>query len=330
MEGHQGTDTELHRAVFRDLELLVTGRERGPRLMDRIPNLLQVKVPEEPGLIYDTSQAVVAFLMAATERVGVREGEVQAKALRTLLGLAPETAALFKTARCDLVGELYERHGLTPRSGKVVASRVPTMLEDLADEIVRMEGEARDWRDRDRDEPTPDALSIEWPQFEEVARQIAHDIRGENRQIDAVVAIARGGLALGARLAHLLHVRRFGTVTAWKCPSVPTTGEQGPPWTTRFEAIGLPAGDAPRRVLIVDDTLGRGRTLLRAKKLVQAHYSPPPEVVFAALYRIRREAEGDLPDELQEALFGAYPLPDGEPPWVQMPWEQPDPAANGR
>jgi hypoxanthine phosphoribosyltransferase len=206
------------------------------------------------------------------------------------------------------------------------------MLEDLADEIVRMEDEARDWRDRDRDEPSSGTLSLEWPEFDELARDLAHRIRSRGLHVDAVVAIARGGLALGLRLAHLLHVRRFGTVTAWKCPSVPAAGEPGPPWKTRFEAIGLPAGEPPRLVLIVDDTLGRGRTLSRAKQLVQAHYaSDPPKVVFAALYRITRNVDEDLPDELVHDLFVARQLKGRHPkkPWLQLPWEQPDPALNG-
>jgi adenine/guanine phosphoribosyltransferase-like PRPP-binding protein len=325
MKGSAGFAPPDTDAIRQDLELLVSARQRGPRLLIRLPELLQVRVPEDPLLVGKPSDAVIPFLNRAIERAGAGD-PVRAEAMRILLGLAAGSRTKFKTQRCNEIGDLYARHRRSPRSGKVVAVKeVDRLLELVVDAVVTRETEAMDWREeRDVSESiaTHDsAPPMGWTEFEYGTQRLAEKL--DRQDVETVVAIARRGVTLGMRLADQLGVRSFGTVTTWKCPTDPPDQgrDRGP--EPRFEAIGLPEG-TPKVVAIVDNLVGWGQTMNAAKRLVQAHYSPhEPEVVFGALYHVVRDTP--LPRDVRKALALGVGEWNGDTRWL-APW---DPPTNG-
>jgi hypoxanthine phosphoribosyltransferase len=319
-------------AIRHDLELLVSSREKGIQLLTQLPYLLQVLVPENPLLVGKPLEAVPPFLDRAIDRAASTD-QVRVDAMRILLGLTPGGAPKFKTQRCNDIGDLYARNGRSPRSGKVVAVKeVGNLLDLLTDAVVAMEGEAINWRESNAaDAGHSRRRPMEWNEFEHGAEQLAEKLRKklDGRKVDAVVAIARGGLPLGTDIAHRLGVRNIGSVRAWKCPAGPFREGREPDPRPRFEAIGLPAGQ-PKVVAIVDDMLGRGRTMEGAKRVVQAHYSPhEPDVVFGALCRVVHDSPPPpLPQEVQKSLVVALDNWDDDGGWLSLPWEVP--THNGR
>jgi adenine/guanine phosphoribosyltransferase-like PRPP-binding protein len=323
MKGSSGFAPPDADAIRQDLELMVTGRDRGPRLLIWLPELLQVRVPEDPLLVGKPVDAVIPFLHRAIDRAGAGDA-VRAEAMRILLGLAAGSSTKFKTQRCNEIGDLYARHRRSPRSGKVVAVNEAARLLDLVtDAIVAMENEAMDWREeRDVTEsvsPHNAAPPMEWKEFELGTQQLAEEL--DRREVETVVAIARRGVTLGLQLADQLGVRSFGTVTTWKCPTDPPRKGRHRVPGPRFEAIGLPEG-SPKVVAIVDNMVGRGRTMAAAKQLVRAHYSPhEPDVVFGALYQIPRDTP--LPQDVQKSLVLGVGEWTADRRWLP-PWESPD------
>jgi hypoxanthine phosphoribosyltransferase len=314
-------------SIRHDLDLLVSSRERGLRLVTRLPQLLQVRVPEDPLLVGKPLEAVVPFLNRAIVRAS-RNDQIRADAMRILLGRTPDSVAKFKTERCADIGDLYARHGRSPRSGKVIAVKeAGKLLESVTDAVVALENEAIDWRERnDVASKQPTHESMEWDVFERRAEELGARLEKklDGRELDALVAIARGGLPLCAKLAHSLGVRNVGIVRAWKCPTGASSDGQVLDPRPRFEAIGLPEG-RPNVIAIVDDLIGRGRTMQGAKRVVQAHYAPhEPDFVFGALRRVARDSpRAPLPDEVDRDLVMAeLDVWDNEG-WLTLPWEAP-------
>lgn len=314
-------------AIRHDLGLLVSSRERGLRLVTRLPQLLQVRVPEDPLLVGKPLEAVVPFLNRAIVRASGND-QIRADAMRILLGRTPDSVAKFKTERCADIGDLYAQHGRSPRSGKVIAVKeAGRLLDQVADAVVAMENEAIDWRERNYVAlEQPPRQPMEWQEFARRAEQLAEKLEKklDGRELDALVAIARGGLPLCAKLAHRLGVRNVGIVRAWKCPTGAFVEGHEPDARPRFEAIGLPEG-RPHVVAIVDDLIGRGRTMEGAKRVVQAHYSPhKPDVVFGALRRVARESPpAPLPEEVERSLVMAQVEVWDDTSWLTLPWEAP-------
>ncbi|MGH9193494.1 MAG: phosphoribosyltransferase [Acidimicrobiales bacterium] len=284
-------------------------------------------MPEDPLLVGKPLQAVVPFLHRAIDEASSNDA-IRADAMRILLGLSPESAAKFKTERCNDIGDLYARHGRSPRSGKVVAVKeVGKLLDLVTHAVVAMENDAILWRERGAiGSVRRPREKMKWHEFEQRAELLAEKLEKklDGRELDAVVAIARGGLPLGAELAHRLGVRNVGTVRAWKCPTRSSLEGHEPDPRPRFEAIGLPEG-RPMVVAIVDDLLGRGLTMQGAKRVVQAHYSPhEPDVLFGALRRVARDSPpAPLPQDVQGSLVIAQDEVWGHRGWLALPWEAP-------
>lgn len=318
-ENVSGFEVPSEDEVYADLELLVSARDRGPSLLSCLPHMLQACVPADPHLINDPIGAALAFVDSAIA-VAAGGDEVTAKAMSILVGAEPANAAarasreMFKTERCAAIGDLYARHRRQHRSAKVVArSVVPDLLLTLTATICRLEQHAIEKRNSRFLEKN--AKTMSWNEFGDRADQVSKKLEGQ--QIDAVVAIARGGLPLGVRLAHLRNVGSFGSVTAWKCPVDLSTNDPAK-LSDRFEAIGLPAGQ-PSRVLIVDDVVGAGETMRAVGQLVQDHYSErPPDVLYAALYALDGE-DAVRPDVRDKLCVSDDPAPSG---WIDLPWER--------
>lgn len=227
---------------------------------------------------------------------------------------------MFKSKRCEAIANMYVKNNRSPRSAKVISVKeAPRLLDLLEDEIIQMEIEAIKSRDFKNQVAVPSkATQVTWEEFDVDAEAVVKKIKDDNVQIDAVVAIARGGLALGQRLAHRLHIRSFGSVTAWKCPTPIPEHEDGPTERPRFEAVGLPSGE-PRVIVVVDDTVGHGQTMVATKRLILDQYkNHTPEVVFAALYQLKKSSW------TSNQLTPLYYARARDEEWLDLPWEDPE------
>lgn len=107
---------------------------------------------------------------------------------------------------------------------------------------------------------------LEWAQFGEASRDLAHTIADDGYVPETIVAIARGGLLLAGSIAYALGVKSCGALNVEFYTGV---GERLP-----APVVLPPLLDAPslagQRVLLVDDVSDSGRTLAMVVQLLEA------------------------------------------------------------
>lgn len=151
-----------------------------------------------------------------------------------------------------------------------------------------------------------------WPEIDGLIRLLGTRLADE--PFAGVIGIARSGLVPAVALSHLLNIRPFAVLDIVRTDSdAIEAGKQQP---VLRGSMGL---DALRgqRVLVVDDIVGQGLTVVAARQmLLQAGVEP----VFATLVVNR----GNLAGQEIEALVEHWACEvDG---WVIFPWECKDPA----
>jgi hypoxanthine phosphoribosyltransferase len=138
---------------------------------------------------------------------------------------------------------------------------------------------------------------MQWPEFHSDLEKLAASIRAAQFMPDMVVAVARGGWIPTRFLSDLLGVKRIASIGLAYADAA----------RSQLVAYSLPEPIEPKqKILLVEDCLESGRTLLEAKNILTARGA---EIRTAALYTIANT--GFNPDFAVRRY-------DSPPP---MPWE---------
>lgn len=118
---------------------------------------------------------------------------------------------------------------------------------------------------------------LDWDQFGEAARTLAHDVLASGFTPDVVIAIARGGLLLAGAISYALGTKQCGSINVEFYTDIEKVLPE--------PVVHPPMLDAPalegKRVLLVDDVSDSGRTLA---KVVEILGEAGAEVRTATLY----------------------------------------------
>ncbi|WP_405709700.1 MULTISPECIES: phosphoribosyltransferase [unclassified Streptomyces] len=142
--------------------------------------------------------------------------------------------------------------------------------------------------------------------FGQLVEDIADEVRAAGFVPDAVLAVARGGLAAGGYLTcaldvpvmHTVRVRRTADDSRYAAKQRPVVDTSGP--------LGLAPGD---KVLVVDDIVGTGATADAVLEFLDAAGVTPGDVRFAAV--VRNHRSGYVPDHCPAVVDD----------WIVFPWE---------
>lgn len=110
------------------------------------------------------------------------------------------------------------------------------------------------------------AIEITWNKYDQLAKKIAADLQG--KEFDQIVAISRSGLILGVQLAHLLEIRKFGCVEVLRTYDDKENANKQTPELTYWANIDNSKG---KKLLLVDDIVGEGKTLRLVKSKCEEH-----------------------------------------------------------
>ena len=147
---------------------------------------------------------------------------------------------------------------------------------------------------------------LDWSVFEQDTRRLASRIAASGLEFDAILAINRGGAVTGVMLSHMLDIRDFLTfsiqLTVTSEPDAPRT----PPLVIGDEVLARLAG---KRVLLADDVVGSGETLIVARDKLAPHGVTSLHT-SATIWN--RERHRVCPAD----FFGGT-----APGWVMLPWE---------
>ncbi len=119
-----------------------------------------------------------------------------------------------------------------------------------------------------------DYLPVSWNEYHTLAQTLADAILAKKIPYDEIVAISRGGLALGHLLTDLLRIP-ISTISIQSYTDIQAQGEL---------TIVLPLQKSiqDKRVLLVDDVADSGKTLIRAvEHLNESH---PQEVATVTMF----------------------------------------------
>lgn len=142
---------------------------------------------------------------------------------------------------------------------------------------------------------------LDWWSFDRSIRQLKQHL--ETHQLTALVAIARGGLVPAVVLAHHLKIYNFSVIAMTRNQSNEMYSDRQPPLITAELQIVLEGQD----VLIVDDIVGEGETMLMAKNQIM-QYNPRSIQTLALAVN---QGSTFKPD------FFIFEVDD----WVIFPWE---------
>ncbi|MDQ3933051.1 MAG: phosphoribosyltransferase domain-containing protein [Actinomycetota bacterium] len=145
---------------------------------------------------------------------------------------------------------------------------------------------------------------LEWPVFEDAAAELAR--RLAESEPETIVAVARGGLPLGERLASSLDL----PLVAVTARGNQTDAIESPPAAAiALDARPLEACREFSRIAVCDDIAGSGATLRALRNAIARHSGHSSKVVTATL--CRNEGADPSPD------ISLWAVTD----WVLFPWE---------
>jgi uncharacterized protein len=149
---------------------------------------------------------------------------------------------------------------------------------------------------------------VGWRRFETATRKLAEKIDAARLEPDLVLAINRGGAVAGVLLSHLLGVRDMLTFTIQMMDNSLANAR-------RHEARFIGAEVLPslrgRRVLLADDAVGSGDTLVAARAVL-TQYSLRSLHTAASIWNRERH-----PTKCPADYFGGTTKG-----WVHFPWEK--------
>jgi len=113
---------------------------------------------------------------------------------------------------------------------------------------------------------------ISWEKLHQLCFELAERIQKRNHGFDKIVAISRGGLVVARILSDFLQLPiSHMTIVAYQ-----EIGESNKPLITE----GISVGVAGNKLLLVDEIVDKGRTLIRAKNYL-ANFGP--KSIYAAV-----------------------------------------------
>lgn len=138
--------------------------------------------------------------------------------------------------------------------------------------------------------------------------RLGQDRSSPERTLDGIIVLGRGGMVLGARLSHLLHVPIAGAVIMSRynnlqdqTPAPPVEGVVVSPSLLRHRGV----------VLLVDNIISEGVTLrLALRALEEAGVDPARVQVLALLARGQHAPEGIIGQRVED-----------QDTWFVFPWE---------
>ena len=147
---------------------------------------------------------------------------------------------------------------------------------------------------------------IDWGRFDAANAILAQKIRHSGLEIDTILAINRGGAVSGVCLSHLLGHSDFMTFTVKMMASDAPNAARGAARISGAEALTVLEG---KQVLLVDDAVGSGLTLVHARRVLAA-VGVRSLATAATIWNM--EDHRTCPAD----YFG-----DTTPGWVLFPWE---------
>ncbi|MFE9018928.1 phosphoribosyltransferase [Streptomyces sp. NPDC007808] len=142
--------------------------------------------------------------------------------------------------------------------------------------------------------------------FGRLLEDIAGEVRAAGFVPDAVLAVARGGLAAGGYLTCALDVPVMHTVRVRRTADDSRYAAKQRPVVDASGSLGLGAGD---KVLVVDDIVGTGATADAVLEFLAARGVAREDVRFAAV--VRNHRSGYVPDHCPAVVDD----------WIVFPWE---------
>lgn len=144
---------------------------------------------------------------------------------------------------------------------------------------------------------------LSWNKFEESIQSLLDKIVNSEYTPDAIVSIAKGGLVIGTKLAHLFDAQEFGIIYIKRNQTSDLFSIRKSPelyWEKITDITDL-------NVLIVDDIVGSGDTMKIATEIVKG-YNPRS---IRTLGLVVNKNAGSYPD------FFDIEVDD----WIVFPWE---------
>jgi len=161
--------------------------------------------------------------------------------------------------------------------------------------------------DSQREPAAPRSVQLTWKDVEDGCRAVAALIRNSPFRPDVVVGIQRGGCVPAVFLSHLLQVAELCTVGVKTTTSDDVRAIRQVP--VIYDALSL-SRVRGHRVLLVDDVVNTGTTLIAAKECVQN--SGSVEVRTAAI----------IWDTVGASICQADYVGRRIDAWIVFPWEQ--------
>ncbi|WP_411139202.1 phosphoribosyltransferase [Streptomyces sp. C10] len=142
--------------------------------------------------------------------------------------------------------------------------------------------------------------------FGQLVEDIAEEVRAAGFVPDAVLSVARGGLAAGGYLTCALGVPVMHTVRVRRTADDSRYAAKQRPVVDTSVPLGLGAGD---KILVVDDIVGTGATADAVLEFLAASGVAREDVRFAAV--VRNHRSGHVPDHCPAVVDD----------WIVFPWE---------
>jgi hypoxanthine phosphoribosyltransferase len=154
-----------------------------------------------------------------------------------------------------------------------------------------------------------------WSRYETAVGEIAHRLSSEYAPVEAIVGIARAGLPLATSLASALSVTDVGVLFMRRTISdEPFSSFLDEPALLGY---GLPFRIEARRILLVDNVVHSGKTILSAVAFLESQGAR--NVVCAALAKYKSSYDVDV----------IAPVKLHEDEWVIWPWDWRRASVNG-
>lgn len=149
-------------------------------------------------------------------------------------------------------------------------------------------------------------IKVSFEEIEKLAFKIANKIKKDNKEIDLIIPILRGGMPAALLLSSVLGVSEMSCIHIRRSKTDEPNTEFGVPINkgiTNVDAINN------ANVLIVDDTLDSKQTLDYAVNIIKNY--KPKSINVAVLYNFNKETFNDIysGEEVNEYK------------WIVFPWE---------
>ena len=154
---------------------------------------------------------------------------------------------------------------------------------------------------------------LTWEDMEKIINQLAKEIK-KDYQPDIIVTIARGGMIPSVMLSHLLRIREVETIKVKETISDEINAQKREPQIEENKNLKNIEG---KRIIIVDDILGRGATIQKVQNYIKKWNPKEVRTVVGLVNeanweKSHQEDYHHLVDYVGKTVRG----------WVVFPWEE--------